>query len=262
MSYEEFCAEPANKSQLPFNYTLRHETGGSAAIDLVALLTAQQRGARTCAFAYIDDEVDFRRAMHLLRAGLGDGEIGVGFDPATTTKETSNPSAVTITEKSGTHRAQKLVLCWKEKKAAVVIDRLRTIFATIAEREKGGRARRFCIAATNERYFADLTADALRELVPTELVIESESIRPAGYEEAVNVKTYLGDIYSAAVNDNVYDLPPGEYFKKDQRLTVKNAGRYECAPEGDGAHGDTFVSGGLAEYALISKGANYGGFVV
>lgn len=86
-----------------------------------------------------------------------------------------------------------------------------------------------------------------------ELVIESEAIQPAGYREKVNMKTFLGDIYSAAVNNNHYTFPASEYFKADQRMTVKNAGRYECAPDArTGAHGDTFVSGGLAEWGLRS----------
>ena len=233
LTYEQFIAAPENKLGKKISYTLEHETGGTAAIDLLALLTAQQRGIGQCSFCYIDSDQEFARALHALRGNLGSGPVGVGFDPATTTKATSNPSSITITEQSGGMRAQRLVLCWKEKKAAVVIERLRLLFTAIARRPEGGAARRFCILATNERYFADLTADALRDLVPTTLIIESANVepQPAGYEKAISYKTYLGDTYSAAVNENQYALPPGEYFKKDQRMTVKNAGRYECDPD-------------------------------
>jgi hypothetical protein len=254
MTLEAFRADPANKSQLPYNYDLLHLAGGAAAIDLLALLTAQQRGVGQCAFHYVDSDEDFQRALLALRANLRGGRVALGFDPATTTRETSNPSSLTITEELGGERYQRLVVLWKERKAQVVIDRLTSIVRAIRERESGGAARRFCIAATNERYFADLLSDALRALVPVELVIESAALQPAGYDESVNFKTYLGDLYSTAVNENRYALPSGEYFKKDQRLTVKNAGRYECHPDtNDGAHGDTFVSGALAEYALTAQ---------
>jgi len=259
MSYEAFASDAANRAQMPFNYDLEHVMGGSAAIDLLALLVAQQRGARNCAFVFLDDrraDLDFERTLNLLRAHLGSGAVGVGFDIATTTKETSNPSAVTVTESNGVERAQRLVVCWKEKQPQVVRERLRRIFEVIAARPVGGGARRFCIAAGSERYFAQETADVLGSLVPTELVIEGASVLPAGYREKVSMKTYLGDVYSAAVNDNHYALPADEYFKADQRMTVKSAGRYECTPDPrTGAHGDTFVSGEMAEYALRSGDA-------
>jgi len=253
MTYEQFARMPGNKPQMPFNYDLEHKMGGSAAIDLLAILTAQQRGAQSCAFVYVDDEADFQRVLHLLRGLLGAGAIGVGLDPATTNKQTSNPSAITITEQTGVSRAQRMVICWKEKEPSVVIDRMKRIFETIATRPAGGKTRRFCALATSERYFCKLLADAVRHLVPTDLLIESESIHPPGYDEPVNFKTYLGDIYSAAINDNRYDLPSGEYFKADQRATIKSGGRYECAVDSlTGAHGDTFSSGSAAEYALIN----------
>lgn len=257
MTLEEFRAEPGNKMQMPYNYELEHIAGGSAALDLLAVLTAQQRGIGLGSFAYIDDEAGFQAALHSLRAHLGSGAVGVGMDPATTVKETSNPTSVTVTEQSGTERLSRLIILWKEKKPQIVRERLRALFTAIRERREGGGARRFAILATNERYFAEQMGDDLRDLVPTELVIESVTLEPAGYREPVNFKTYLGDLLSAAVNDNRYTLPPGEYLKKDLRLVVKNAGKYECKPEPDGAHGDTFSSGGAAEYALVSSRAPF-----
>ena len=254
LTYEEFIARPENKLGLKINYTLAHETGGTAAIDLLALLTSQKRGSGNCSFFFIDNDSEFRRAIDALRANLRDGEVGVGFDIATTTKETSNPSSVTVTERNGTERSQRLVVLWKEKKPQIVRERLRQIFDAIADRPKGGRAKRFCILAQSERYFAEETSDELAGVVPTTLVIESVAIQPPGYAKPTNYKTYLGDIYSAAVNDNHYAMPPSEYLKRDQRMTVKNAGRFECDPEPDGKHGDTFCSGEAAEFALMGMG--------
>jgi len=187
MTYEEFASQASNRAQMPYNYDLEHKMGGSAAIDLLALLTAQQRGAQTCSFVYVDSEADFRRALDLLRANLRNGQVGVGYDPATTTKETSNPSGITVTEMIGGARFQRLVVFWKEKEPALVIERMRMLFETIRSRPEGGAAKRFCIAATSERYFAKLLADALSAEVPTDLVIESEGIHPAGYEKRASI---------------------------------------------------------------------------
>lgn len=252
MTLQEFRSEPANKPQLPFNYDLLHVAGGTAAIDLLALLSAQQRGARQCVFVYVDDEAEFQRAIELLHELIGSGPIGIGVDPATTTSDTSNPTSVTVTERHGTERLQRVVFCWKERKAKVARARLKRIVEAIKARPAGGPPRRMIVLATNERYWADEVADEIAHLCPVELVIEGATLQPHGYDESITYKTYLGDIYTAAVNDNHYSLPAGEYFKKDQRMTVKNNGRYECRPETDGAHGDTFVSGGAAEYALAS----------
>jgi hypothetical protein len=243
------------------SYGLNHKTGGSAAIDLFALLSAQERGIGKCSFVYVRNDSDFQAALEDLARNLGSGPVGVGHDIATTVKNTSNPSCTTVTEGIGTDRAQRLVVFWKEKKADIAEDRLIAIFKTIAARPVGGRARAFKVAAQSERYYADRLEKVLRALVPTESIIESKNVepRPPGYEDDINFKTFLGDIYSAAVNDNRYSMPPGEYFKDDQRMTVKNAGRYECDPNpSNGMHGDSFVSGGCAEYALAGPGAAIG----
>ena len=162
MTYEEFASDPANKAQMPFNYDLEHVMGGSAAIDLLALLVAQQRGAGQCVFVFVDSDSDFQRAVAMLHGLLGTGAVAIGFDPATTTKETSNPSAITLTEQNGNERAQRLVICWKEKKPQIVRERLRALISAVRQRPSGGPARRLMIAATNERYFAEETRDILR----------------------------------------------------------------------------------------------------
>jgi hypothetical protein len=254
LTYEEFCAKPGNKLHLPWNYKLLHESGGSAAIDLVAMQTAQRRGATHCAFVFVDSDRDFQRACDLLRAHLGCGKVGIGFDVATTTHDISNPSSVTITEQAGIERYARLICVWKEKKPQVARERLRELIRVVEHRPEGGRARRLCIDASNERYFAEETADIFRALIPVELVTAGVSVQPPGYREATNYKTWLGDTYSTAVNENHYSLPADEYIKRDQRAVWKNAGRYECTPEPDGKHGDTFDSSKLAEHALNEWG--------
>ncbi len=255
LSYEEFCSDPGNRMQLAQSYQLIHASGGTATIDLVAMLTAQKRGVSQGHFCFVEGERDFQRAVNLMRELLTDGQVGIGFDVASTTGETSNPSSVTITERKGSERLQRLVVLWKEKKPQIVRERLKQLVTAIRERREGGPGRRLCIDASNERLFAEETADELGVLIPVELVVSGSTVvpTPAGYtEDRINYKTWLGDMYSAAVNDGRYSMPASDYLKQDHRLVVKNAGRYECDPQPDGKHGDTFDSGKLAEYALMA----------
>src|ERR1039458_9171440 len=96
LTYEQFRAKPENRLGFQTNYGLTHESGGTAAIDLIALLTAQRKGAQSgCSFVFVEDDADWQRALHLLAANLTDGQVGIGFDVASTTGETRNPSRVT-----------------------------------------------------------------------------------------------------------------------------------------------------------------------
>lgn len=254
LSYADFIGATGNKLGKEINYTLEHKSGGTAVIDLIALLTAQKRGVGECALFYIDSDADFSSALAHLRARLGDGAVGIGFDVATTTKGTSNPSGVTVTERNGNQFTQHLVCAWKERKPQIARERVRRIIETVRSRPTGGPARRLCIDASNERYFAEETRDELASLIPVELVISGASVHPPGYTEPTNYKTWLGDLYSAEINDNHYTLPPENYLKKDHRIVIKDRGLYMCDPEADGAHGDTFDSGKLAQHALLGTG--------
>ena len=253
LTLAQFRALPANKLGLAINYDLVHESGGTAAIDLIALLTAQRRGAGCCSFVFADSDGDIRRAMDLLRGNLGPGRVALGLDVATTTAETSNPTSITVLEEQGNERFARLILIFKTKRREIILDRLRQILRVVQDRAQGGPARRLAIDATSERLAAEETKTDLSALVPVELVVASVSVQPPGYTEPINYKTWLGDLYAAAVNENTVALPGAEYVKTDHRLVMKDAGRYVCVPEPDGKHGDTFDSGKLALYGLTSS---------
>lgn len=258
MDYEQCRKFPQMRSGWDVSYALNHKEGGAAVIDLLAMITCQRRGAGQCSFVYVDSDAEFRRSLSLLQGNLGAGRVGIGFDVATTTGEVSNPSSVTVTEKIGNDRFQRLVCVWKEKKPQVARERLAAIVRTVAARPAGGGAARLGIDASNERYFAEETADIFRAEVPVQLVIAGNIVepRPPGYSEKdgnINHKTYLGDIYAAAINDGRYGLPTDEYLKTDHRLVMKDGGRYVCIPDpSSGAHGDTFDSGKIAEFMLMN----------
>ena len=256
LTYEQFCKDPANRLGLDESYRLIHKFGGAAAIDLFALTTAQRRGAGTCGFFMVENDAEMLAALRFLAGALGDGPVGIGCDVATTTNDTSNPTSVTIMEKRGVEYVEVAVFVWKEREPKVARQRLADIIKVVRTRKAGGAARRFCIDSTNEQYFARETAQELGSLVPFELVDARNTVEPPppGYTRATNYKTWLGDLYSAAVNDNRVTMASDEYLKDDHRLVIKSAGTYAADPQMDGKHGDTFDSGKLSLHALSSAG--------
>lgn len=254
LSLDQFRALPGNKLGLNINYDLVHESGGTAAIDLIALLSSQRRGASQCHFSFIDNESDFLRSIQSLKSLLRNGRVGLGFDVATTTGETSNPSSITVTEQVGSEYFQRLVLVFKSKQRALMVDYLQRLLQTIRSRPDGGPAVRLCIDASSERLAAEETKDDLQSLVPVELIIAGSSIQPPGYQEPTNYKTYEGDLYSTTINENRMALPSDQYVKNDHRMVMKDGGRYVCTPDANGMHGDTFDSGKHSLYALLASG--------
>lgn len=254
LTYEQFCADPANRLGLDESYRLIHQFGGTAAIDLMAITTAQRRGIGQCAFVFVANDLDFENALAALRHLLGSGPVGIGFDVATTTGATSNPSSITVSEQVGVETVERLVVIWKERDGRIARERLRRIIQTVGQRPIGGPARRCCQDATNEQYFARETEAELSILIPFELVDSRNTVepQPAGYERPPNYKTWLGDLYAAAINENRCLLPSDTYLKEDHRMVQKSGGLFVCEPDADGRHGDTFDSGKLALRALSS----------
>jgi hypothetical protein len=119
LTYEQCRAFPALRGGWDVSYALNHKPGGACVIDLAALAVAQRRGAAQCHFVEVDTDAAFQRALNLLRGCLGAGAVGIGFDVATTTAEISNPSSVTVREKSGGDRFDRLKLIWKERQPPV-----------------------------------------------------------------------------------------------------------------------------------------------
>lgn len=255
MTYEAFCADPANRLGLDESYRLVHRFGGASAIDLLALNTAQRRGIGESTFAFIESEGEFDAAVASMVRLLGSGAVGVGVDWATTTGDTSNPTSLTVTERRGTELIQRLVAVWKERDPSIARGRLERVLRAIRGRPAGGPPRRCCMDATNEQYFSRETAAVLGNLCPIELVDSRNSVDPVpvGYQRTPNFKTWLGDLYSAAINANTYTLPADPYLKDDHRLVIKSAGTFTCEAQVDGKHGDTFDSGKLADHALRSN---------
>lgn len=250
---EESRAKDHDRDAWDRNYGVRFVLGGSAAIGLIQLDSAQRRGIGRCTLVNVREDSDFDRGLAFLRQKLGPGPVGIGVDLATTEKGVSNPTSLTVSERSGVEIIAPLTLVWKTADPAVAKERFRRVVETVNERPEGGRARRMAIDATNERYFAVEVQRELAALVPVELVIGSETVELPG-EEPITKKALLGNRLVGAFEDNQMTVAPERYLKTDIRLVKRDRGSFACDTGPNGEHGDVFDSHKLALHALSSRG--------
>lgn len=236
------------------NYGCQFLMGGTSAVGLLQLDTAQRRGIGKCTCISIDTDSDLDRAITFLHEHIGAGQVGIGLDLATTEKQTSNPTAITIIEREGIELIATLTCVWKTRDPALAKDRIRRIVQAVADRPKGGRARGLGIDSTSERYFAAELARDLRPHLPVHLLVSSETIQLPG-QEACTLKSYLGNLFVAELDDNHVTLAPERYIKDDFRLVKRDRGTFATDISPDGRHGDTFDSHKNAVHVLTAKPA-------
>ncbi len=235
------------------NYGCKFVIGGSSAIGIVELDTAQKRGLGKCACFQIGEDSDLDVALKFLSEHLGSGTVAVGVDWAASQKEGNNPTAVTVTEADGVDEIQRLVLTWKISNPDIQIERLERVVRTINSRPHGGHCRRVGQDATGQQLFCRTVASALSHLCPVESIVMSETLELPSYDTPVTKKTYYGDLYVAKFDDNRLLAPPERYYRIDHRLPKKIKGVYQCEPTPEGMHGDTFDSGKIASQMLRSS---------
>lgn len=249
LSPEESRARDPDKDAWDRNYGVRFILGGTAAVGLLVLDSAQARGQGSCACINVATDLDFQRALRWLGEHVKKGELcGIGCDLATTTSATSNPTALAVSVRRGIDLAFPLVLTWKTSDPETAIDRLASVVRTI--HAAGATTRRLCLDATSERLFAATVRNRLRNLLPVEAVVGSESVKKPG-TEAMNMKQYLGSLLVAQLDDNRCTAPPERYLREDFRLVKKEKGQFVCEPDGQGRHGDTFDACKLGLWALM-----------
>ena len=236
------------------NYGVKFVIGGSSAIGIVELDTAQRRGVGQCAHFQVTEDSDLDKAIAWLTQHLGSGPVAAGVDWASSQKEGSNPTSITISEGDGEQEIQRLVCTWKVSNPEVQIERLIRLVTAVNSRKEGGRMRRFGQDGTGMQLFCRIVAARLGHLVPVETIIMSETRDLPMYDTPVSKKTYYGDLYVSKFNDNRISAPPERYYREDHRLPKKIKGLYVCDPAPDGKHGDTFDSGKIASAMLKSSG--------
>lgn len=235
------------------NYGCEFVLGGTSACGSLQLDTAQRRGIGQCALFAVYSEAEFDEAICWLVKTVTNGRIALGWDLATTTNETSNPSSLTVLEQIGNDFIARAVFLWKLADPDAAIARVYLVIHALTVRATGNRPRRLAIDATNERYFAQTVRKELGALIPVELVVGSETIKTPGRDETMTMKQSLGGMLVAELDDNHLTLPPERYLKEDWRNVRKEKGQFVCTPDAEGRHGDTFDSTKLALYALRSN---------
>jgi len=249
----EARAREDDKTAWDRNYAVKFVLGGTAAVALNFLDTARQRGreADSCEFFLIEDDPGLDHALAWLRPRLTAGMIGLGWDIATTERQTSNPSALALVEKAGPDYLARLILVWKTANQELALQRVRSVIELVHTRPRGGRARRLCLDATNERYYFGQVRTTLTPLIPVEGVIASAAApNPRPGQPPLTLKQLLGERLIAALENNRLALPAARYIHEDFRLVRKERGHFTCDPDSQGRHGDTFDAVKLALHAL------------
>jgi hypothetical protein len=176
--------------------------------------------------------------------------VGIGYDIATTTNDQSNPSGITVTQQVNNTYFARLMLRFKAADPEIAWALLGFIIEGLRTRDL--RARRLCMDATNERYFAVQTRSKFAGRVPVELVVTSENINFRG--EEMSVKAYLANLLINTCDDGYLGLPPERFVEVDFRQTVRDRGTFYSDVLPDGGHADCHRSAELALHALVAPG--------
>jgi hypothetical protein len=247
---EEAYRKAPNKDGHKIAHFLAWMIGGAAACDALKLRTAQERGGESCKNFQIDTHQDYLDALNWIARHIDPhARVGLGFDVATTTKGSSNPSVLSFVEEHGPEWLVRARLVWKTKDPAVANERLDGGIDLVARRP-GGRAVALAQDATNEKYYAEDNRKRLRRKLPVILVVASEAVDKPGLDKPTNWKEFSGDRLVEKLDDNNLTLPGDTYTREDYRLVMKDRGKFVCEPNDRGMHGDTFDGDKLGGLAL------------
>lgn len=238
----EAKAKAMDRDAYARNFELIMRAGGINALDRAALRHAMEAGASEC-FAIDREDLP---ADWMARAKVGDGPIALGYDVATTENKTSNPSALTVGEKVGHRMVARFTMRWKSADPDDCIELLKQVVTEMYH--AGKKLRRLCVDGSNERFHAVNVKRALIPWIIVEIVVSST--KTTYKAEEMDMKTYLGNLFSNAVQDGEVLLAQHEWLRKDMLLVKKEKGRFVTETDTSGNHGDTFDSSKLALYGL------------
>lgn len=242
---DEHRAEARDKDAWDLNYALKFPMGGTTAISMTHLRIAQETGAALgCQF--YEGELPDGWAR-----GLEGKRLALGYDPASTENDKSNPSVISVLEKlaSGlvvTHR----VLRFKSQEARVHRRHLCEMRDALSP---------FVIAvdATGGGLWASDVEEWTNGRVPVLAVKGSES-KKIGYNLTSTIKTYTAKNLVTALEDGLLALPPDDAVKADFRLIKRKGSGYVNQLDASGSHGDIFDSVRLGYYGVAFADAGAG----
>ncbi len=179
---------------------------------------------------------------------VGQGTVGVGGDIATTTKGTSNPSAIAVVEKVRELFLVRALIRFKTADGAAYFSLLAQTLNLPGRR----RPRAISLDATSERFFAAGVRDRLIGQCPVNLVVSSESTTYLG--ETMSFKVYLGNMLANLVSEGRVGIPGEEWLSADLRSVKRDGGSFSAELTEDGGHGDCFDAIKLAIHSIIGEG--------
>lgn len=243
----EHRAQAVDRDAWDRNYALLMRAGGTAAISLLAMQTAQQAGAEVCCAAEDDFPPNWKQYI------VPGAPTTIGYDPATTENGQSNPSAVVVAQRIGRRIRFPLVLRYK----AADDRKQKAILREVCDLPGGMLPMRLGVDATTERFFAAQVQREFRDICPVELLVMSEIPRelqdaPAG--ERMIYKSYLGNLLVNIMDDGIGEVPADRWVKDDWRSARRTKGGFDNAVDAAGHHGDTFDAAKIAAYLLTKRG--------
>jgi hypothetical protein len=177
---------------------------------------------------------------------LTGGRIGIGHDVATTEKKTSNPSGITVMEHAQGRYIERLVLIYKTGNEEVAMRMIQTVLDDIKDAKL--KARRFCVDASSEVFYAQRVKKRFVAYCPIALVKGGESIQRGA--EVFSAKVLLGNLYSGLFEDGLILTPSTKWYKDDIRRVHREKGSFVTELGENGEHGECFDAGKLAYWAL------------
>lgn len=181
---------------------------------------------------------------------VGTGALALGCDLGTTTKKTSNPTAICLLEQVGVEHVVRLAARWKTDKGDITKGILVMLCAELVRRNKALRV--VNIDSSNERFFAADCRTALKGIARVELSVLGTKVEYRG--EPMSLKARACGRVETLCTDNRLRLPAAAWISKDLRQMVKEAGIYNAEVEADGSHADFFIALALAEDGLTLSG--------
>lgn len=176
---------------------------------------------------------------------LRGGIVCLGLDVASTTNALSNPSSLTVLEEWEGLYYERLILRWKTGDYDVMLG----IITLILESIPYSCRKTLVVDKSNEKFAANKLQKDLEGEIE---VIGFAGQNKVTYEgEESDAKTAMGSAYTNALEDGLIAMPSGKWIRDDHRLVTRNGSKFECKPDKDGNHADTFDSGKLAYWGFL-----------
>lgn len=190
---------------------------------------------------------------HVLPRGWRDllvpkGPVGIGLDPGTTTKKTSNPTGLALIQEVGADYIARVVVRFKTSDPDVVIALVRELCSL----PHSLRVRRICADATSEKFFVANLRKAMAGIVPVDGIVGSENTEYRG--EKMLLKAFTGNQLVHTMEDGHLLLPNEKWLEKDLRSVKRANGTFEADVDAEGNHADCFDAIKLGLHALMRGG--------